>query len=284
VLSYNALMRTFARRYDESRSRDPETGVLSGAAAYEAGPDDADAAVVLVHGFIGATNNFGELPERLAAAGHRVYALRLPGHGTTPFDLEETDPAEMLNHVIAKTREAGEAHEHVFLVGHSMGGALSLLTSTIVPVDGLVLAAPHFKTTHRWWYLLPPETWANSVGQALRMVYKTDAYIQVNRQEAKDDIVSYRYVPTSGGLAAMDFAEKARHPATLKMVTCPVLLLHARDDSAASPDAAKKAFEKFGSEDGEFVWLDRSDHHVFWDYDREQVYQRILEFIATRTD
>jgi carboxylesterase len=280
---YNAVMTGLAHRFDDHQRRNPYTGVLYGAEELDLGPRDADTAVILVHGFVGASNNFNELPKRLADAGYRVRALRLPGHGTTPFDLEQAPPADMLNYVVAEVRTLKEQHKHVFLVGHSMGGALGVLAATTSDVDGLVLAGPHFKVTHRWFYLLPVETWNALTGWAVRWVYKGDAFIQVERAEVKHDIVSYRYIPAAGTAAIQHFAALARDPDTLAMVDCPVLMLEGTLDLAASPAAAEKAFGRIASKDKKLVWLEKSNHHVFWDYDREQVYKEILDFIASES-
>ncbi len=281
--TYNTIMIGLAHRYDDRQQRDPRTDALRGAEDFEFGPRDADNAVVLVHGFLGASNNFNELPQRLAAAGYRVRGLRLPGHGTTPFDLEKTGPSEELNFILGEVRLLKQRHKKVFLVGHSMGGALSVLAATSPDVDGLVLAGPHFRVTHRWFYGLPIETWNALTGWAVRWVYKSDAFIQVDRPEAKREIVSYRYVPAKAVALIDHFAALARDPVTLGMVECPVLMLHGKNDLAASPDAAEKAFNSMASKDKKLVLLDRSNHHIFWDYDREQVYTEILDFLAAKS-
>ncbi len=280
---YNTLMTGLAHRYDDRQDRDPRTGVLYGAEELDLGPRDAETAVLLVHGFVGASNNFNELPERLANAGYRVRALRLPGHGTSPLDLEKAEPADSLNYIVAQVRALKAQHKRVFVVGHSMGGALSILAAATSDVNGLILAGPYFKVTHRWFYVLPVETWNALTGWAIHWVYKGDAFIQVNRVEVKHDIVSYRYIPAAGTAAIQHFAALARDPDTLAMVECPVLMLHGKLDLAASPAAAEKAFARIASKDKRFVWLENSNHHLFWDYDREQVYKEILDFIASES-
>lgn len=281
---YNALMGGFAGRYDHRQPRDPQTGALLGAEEFDLGDPNADTAVVLVHGFLGASNNFNELPARLASEGYRVRALRLPGHGTTPFELQRIGPAEELNYILAEVRRLKARHKKVFLVGHSMGGALSTLAATSPEVDGLILAGPHFRVTHRWYYGLPVETWNKLTGWAVRWVYKSDRFIQVDRPEAKPEIVSYRFIP-SNAIALIDhFAELARDPDILAEVHCPVLILHGANDAAASPAAARQAFDDMATQDKEFVLLERSNHHIFWDYDREQVYAEILQFLKRHTD
>ena len=280
---YNTLAESLAHRWDEAQERDAISGVLAGAEPIDLGPKGADASVLLVHGFIGAPTNFGELPERLADAGYHVRAIRLPGHGTTPFELRETPASEMLSAVLGELRELQGQHKRVFIVGHSMGGALSTLAASMSETDGLVLAAPYFRVTHEWYYVLRPETWTALTAWAVRWLYKGDVFIRVNRREAKDDIVSYRWVPTEATQAADHVATLARDPHVLEQITCPVLMLHSPEDFAASPRAAERALERMASEDKTLVWMENSDHHLFWDYDREEAIAAVLEFIRRNT-
>lgn len=283
VGTYNGLIMGFARKYDDGQQRNRRTGVLQGAQQLDLGPQDAKIGVILVHGFLGAQNNFGGLPKRLATAGYRVRALRLPGHGTTPFDLERTHSVDMLNYVAAQAREMKADHEQIFLVGHSMGSTLSLLVATYADVDGVVLGAPHFKVTHFWWYGLPVETSNLLTSWAVRWVYKSDAFIRVRRPEAKLEILSYRYVPTRSARELDKLAVRARDPETLVMLTCPILLLHGAHDSASSPQVARAAFDRMAADDKTFMLLENSDHHIYMDYDREQVFEAIVDWIAAHS-
>src|SRR5690349_11940269 len=104
VSAYNAIMGGLARKFDDHQPRNRRTGILLGAESLDLGPRNADTAVILVHGFVGGSNNFNELPQQLADAGYRVRALRLPGHGTSPFDLQETQASEILNYIIEQVR------------------------------------------------------------------------------------------------------------------------------------------------------------------------------------
>ena len=280
TVTYNVVATFLAHRWDAAQDRDPETGILAEAEPIDLGPEDADVAVLLVHGFIGSSTNFGELPNALAAKGYRVRALLLPGHGTTPFELRGTSDSEMLQAVLDELDTLKANHDRVFIVGHSMGSALSTLAASKNGTDGLVIAAPYFQVTHQWYYILSPETWTSLTGWAIKWLYKGDTFIRVNRKEAKDDILSYRWVPTKATVNADRIATQARSPETLKNLTCPVLLMHSPDDFAASPKAAQRAFEQIATEEKELLWLENSDHHLFFDYDREQAIQATLDFIA----
>ena len=144
-------------RYVAQAPRDPSTGILLGAEPRDIRPARPRGAVLLVHGFNGSPNNFNDLPDRLAAAGWRVRAMLLPGHGTTPYAFEQTTPDDLRAAVTATLRELRREHDAVALLGHSMGGALAVLAAAEEPPDALLLVAPFFRVTHRWFHPLPVE-------------------------------------------------------------------------------------------------------------------------------
>lgn len=275
-----SLTRHLVDRADAHAPRDPGTGVLLGAEARNLGPADSPACAVVVHGFLGAGQNFGELPERLAEAGWRVRVLRLPGHGTSPRDLAETTPDQLIAAVDDAVTEALGAHERVALVGHSMGGTLCTLVAARQPVDALVLAAPYFGVTHKWYYGLRAETWARVWRPVFPWLYKGELFLQVNRREARDDVLSYRWAPMAGVTTLMELGRRASDPDLLRRVTCPVLVLHGRDDAAASPAAAERALTAMGAECKQLVWLERSNHHLFFDFDRDTAVAEVVQFLG----
>jgi pyruvate dehydrogenase E2 component (dihydrolipoamide acetyltransferase) len=86
--------------------------------------------LVLVHGFGGDLNNWMFNHEALAA-GRRVVALDLPGHGESTKQLERADLDELSGVVLALLDHLDIPAAH--LVGHSMGGAVSLNTARLAP-------------------------------------------------------------------------------------------------------------------------------------------------------
>jgi len=261
--------------------RDPKTGILIGAEDFWLGPEDSTGAVLMVHGFVGAGNNFNDLPERLAERGWRVHVMRLPGHGTSPRDFEKTSAEELIRAVRWELASLRQRHKRVVVISHSMGGALSVLAVSEEGADGLVLGAPFFGVSYRWFYVLPPRIWLTLTGPTLRWLYKGKLFLQINREEAKPLIVSYRWVPVRGLKTLFAIGKMASQPEGLQRVRCPVLLIVPDKDTAASPEASRKVFEKIGSENKRLVSLAKSDHHIYWDYDAPQVFDEILAFMGS---
>jgi pimeloyl-ACP methyl ester carboxylesterase len=106
-------------------------------AAWEWGAADAPL-VGLVHGWEGHGAQLGAFAAPLAAAGFRVLAFDLPGHGESPGD--EAHVPLVARVLVEVEREAGKFFA---LVGHSMGAAGAALSAIWGAAPrGLVLLAP----------------------------------------------------------------------------------------------------------------------------------------------
>lgn len=85
--------------------------------------------VVLVHGFVESADTWADTAPRIAAAGHRVYALDLDGWGysqrVAPFDAAHQS-TQLLDFITA-------LHLHPVLVGHSSGAAIVAMAALHEP-------------------------------------------------------------------------------------------------------------------------------------------------------
>jgi len=286
LLSYSCVMQRTVRRADARADRDPATGVIRGleAATISPPPGASSAtlhtACLLVHGFVGSRRDFNDLGEELARRGLTVRMMRLPGHGTSPADFARLPPGALLEAVRREFRDLRAQYAAVDVVGFSMGGALSALLAAEEPVDRLVLVAPYYRVRYFWFYLLPPETWNALVGRMVRYVPKWQRFVQVNDRSMAANIFTYDALPTAGVRQLIALGKTARRRDVLGKLKCPVLVVHSSGDVAASFRASCQAFELIGSPRKEGLWLTRSNHHVFWDYDREEVKQRIAAFLV----
>ena len=85
--------------------------------------DGAGPAVVFIHGFGGDLNNW-LFNQPALAENHTTYALDLPGHGGSTKEVGDGDVGAMVAAVCDFLQAVGVPKAH--LVGHSLGGAVSL--------------------------------------------------------------------------------------------------------------------------------------------------------------
>ena len=118
-----------------------ETVEAGGRKVCYAGAGSSGDVVLLVHGYGGDRNSWLFLQEPLAAR-YRVYALDLPGHGTSSKDVGDGSLTLLADAVFGVLGAIGAPRAH--LVGHSLGAAVALTAAARSPerVASLTLFAP----------------------------------------------------------------------------------------------------------------------------------------------
>jgi len=118
-----------------------ETADIGGRKISYVGTGQDGDVVLLVHGYGGDRNSWLFLQEPLAER-HRVYALDLPGHGTSAKDVGDGSVEMLADAVLGVLNAIGVERAH--LVGHSLGGAVAVVATARDPVrvSSLTLIAP----------------------------------------------------------------------------------------------------------------------------------------------
>ena len=80
--------------------------------------------LLLIHGIGSSADTWGDIPERLSAAGRRVIAVDLPGHGQSSRERGDYS----LGSLASTLRDLLDVADitRVHLVGHSLGGGVSM--------------------------------------------------------------------------------------------------------------------------------------------------------------
>ena len=118
-----------------------ETAEIGGRKICYVGVGQDGDVILLIHGYGGDRNSWLFLQEQLAAR-YRVYAVDLPGHGTSAKDVGDGSIALLAGSVLGVLDAIGAAHAH--LVGHSLGGAVAVAAAAREPgrISSLTLIAP----------------------------------------------------------------------------------------------------------------------------------------------
>jgi pyruvate dehydrogenase E2 component (dihydrolipoamide acetyltransferase) len=126
---------------DAGGAAELHTADVGGRKISYAGTGEQGDVVLLVHGFGGDRNSWLFLQEPMAAR-YRVYALDLPGHGTSAKDVGDGTLGVLADAVAGVLDAVGAGRAH--LVGHSMGGAVILAVAARDPgrVASVTLIAP----------------------------------------------------------------------------------------------------------------------------------------------
>ena len=82
------------------------------------------------------------------------------------------------------------------------------------------------------------------------------------------------------GHKATDMAARLQKD-VLDKIHCPVLIMHSTGDVAANPRASREVFQEIGSSQKNYITLTRSNHHILWDYERDQVTREVEAFLLS---
>ena len=232
---------------------------------------------LLVHGFTGTPKEMRPLGEYLAGIGHTVLGVRLFAHATRPDDMLRARWRDWVASVEDGWHLLNGACDTIFIMGLSMGGALSLLVASEdyarrLPVVGVVAMSTPFELVRD--PLLP---YVQYLGRIRPRVEKGPP--DWRNPEAESLHIAYPYYPTRAIAELRDLLAEMRQ--NLPGVRVPGLLMHSRLDRDGSfdPDSMTKIYERLGSREKEMIWLENSGHVITREPEQEKVFQACADFI-----
>lgn len=234
-----------------------------------------DTGCLLVHGITATPKEMRYLGEYLARQGHTVLGVRLAGHATRPADLRRVAWQDWMACVEDGWHMLRGRCQRVFVVGLSMGGALSLLFSAQFPVSGVFAMA------------VPCDVPVNPLQRRLlpylKLIGRLRPYVRKGKPDwfnkaAFEARVAYP-VNVLPAIKELDGLLKAMR-ASLPLVQVPVLLMHSRDDDYVPPEHMERIFAALGSADKQMQWVEHSDHVITEDGERERVFEAAAAFIS----
>ncbi|HXZ03534.1 MAG TPA: alpha/beta fold hydrolase [Ktedonobacteraceae bacterium] len=231
----------------------------------------SDIGVLLVHGLNGNTGDMAELEDLLQQKGFITRNMLLPGHGSKVKDMLSIGWEEWAQAVHDELSMLKELCDVVFMVGHSLGGALVLHVAAREKVAGVVpICAPL--------HLHPLLKSAVSIGKYLLPLVPTlreDVRDPEARRRYTRDV--YRWTP----LHPVD--SMVRHlpqlSTELQDITAPALIITSLHDHVVPARDGREIYRLIGSREKHLVTLHRSYHVVMKDHDREEVFDKTVAFV-----
>jgi acylglycerol lipase len=252
-------------------------------------PATVRAAVVIAHGAGEHSGRYQHVGQRLADAGYATYALDHHGHGRSagkPALLDMERAVGDLRSLISDVR--GEDPERrVFLLGHSMGGCISLVYACRhqEEIDGLILSSPLAA-------LQAASAPMRIASKALGAVAPGLGVYAVPTEKISHDpdvVRAYEEDPLvfHGKLPARTIAELTRaieaFPEEVPSLTLPLLVFHGSADEITPVDGSEMVIEEAGSADKTFVLLDGLYHETMNEPEQDEVLDLVVGWLDERS-
>lgn len=262
-----------------SLSWDRDTGVVRGAEPVRL-DRGRPRACLLLHGWISSPADFGVLPQALDEGGWDVYAPLHPGHGTRPVELEGVTAEEILDGARQNYQELLERYDQVAIVGHSLGGTVATILAAERPPTRLVLVAPFFDVTYKWYYVLPPRLWASLISPFVHHLGGAPEMRRLPMGERGGGPLVYGAVPTSALAILLDIRRLALEKTIPERLTMPVRLIYSASDDRSSPAAIERFYRRIPGGSKSILSLTGSSHYIFHDSEGGRVIRSIGGFLA----
>lgn len=252
-------------------------------------PEGEPQAVLLIaHGGAEHSGRYGNIVDHLLPKGYAIHGMDHRGHGKSEgrrvYVDRFSDYVDDLR-TFFKMVKGWHPDDKIFLIGHSLGGAISLAYALRYQDElaGLVLSGAFTKVGESVSTLLI------AVGNIIARILPTMGMVvldssAISRDPATikaydDDPLVYRGKITAR-LGAETIKTMQRFPAQVSQITLPILIMHGAADRLSDPLGSQRLFEAVSSADKTLKLYDGYYHEIFNDLGRERVLGDVENWLA----
>lgn len=221
--------------------------------------------IVLCHGFNGTPQSMEYLGEHLANYGYTVLIPRLKGHGTHVKDMEACMYEEWIINLQDAYENLKKTCNKVYIVGQSMGGALTLQVAAQQNVDGIFLinAAVTDVAYKEYQYENKP----SMIDEGTPDIKKTAVHE-----------ITYDQVPLKAIHQLLDLMDNTKNK--VKHVSSPTVIFKSKIDHVVSPTNSDYIFNHISTSEKLLIELENSYHVASMDYDAPIIVDNIHKTIT----
>lgn len=234
---------------------------------------ESSVGVLLCHGFTGSPHSLTGVAADLAERGYRVRLPRLPGHGTSWQQMNQTGWQDWYARVEQELNVLAHECDQVFVLGLSMGGSLALRLAALHPhiVGGVILINPAVTSQDKRLLAVPV---------LARVLPSLEGLANDIRKPGVDEM-GYSRTPLKALRSMTRLWRDVR--SRLPQVRQPTLLFRSVTDHVVDPSSAQLIASRIGTDDFTEVLLHDSYHVATMDYDAELILERTAEFLAAHS-
>jgi carboxylesterase len=221
--------------------------------------------VLLSHGYTASTAEVRILGRLLREEGFTVAGPLLPGHMTSPEDMNRCRWEDWVAAMDMAYQEIATQCEIVFIGGESMGALVALYVASKHPeIAGLLIYAPALRIARQKAFLA-------------RLLYRFVPYVNKQRIEPVNLWQGYTVNPVPALVQMLKLQDEILQK--LPTIRQPMLLVQGRLDTDIDLRGVEILYQEIGSDIKDLYWMEKSIHTVIMDHELDQVYQVTQQFL-----
>lgn len=268
----NLFLQEYEKNYKAGESKPREIGM-----PFLLMAPGSDTGALLIHGLMAAPAEVREWADFLYAGGLTVYAPRLSGHGTSSGDLSTRNAQDWLasvdrGHALLKT-----CCTKILVAGFSTGAGLALQSVILKPRDFeavIAVSAPfRFKSfSSRFADLL------HGFNLCCLRCGQDRLAVEFVKNDADNPHINYLLCPVSSFVQVKKLMRSVRR--RLADIQIPALIIQGRHDPKVAPKSGPAIYERLGSHQKRFAWIDFNRHGIVLGPIAREVFKEVESFLS----
>ena len=232
---------------------------------------NSEKVLLFIHGFTASPSEVYPIARLLhEKTGYTSIGMLLPGHGSTPKELNQTGWHDWFEAGEKQLLELINQHAQVFVIGLSLGGLLALYAAQeIKGLSGVVAINAPIYTQFRFL------TASASVMRYIKPYYpKTNRKTEFLREQGR---FAYDVTPIKAFRSMMRLRNRVIKG--LGKIDIPVFIMQSLKDESVNPRSAKFIMDRINGSNAKLVELENSEHVATMGIEKEKIAAEIAGFI-----
>lgn len=243
-------------------------------------PEQIKGVLIFTHGIAEYSKSYHEIANFFKEENYLVLTYDLRGHGKTIGKRGYIKSYKMaLNDLNMLVNIAKQYNENVFLIGHSLGGVITNLYSSLYNnVNGVIITASpttYLKELKAFRFI--PKFLTNNL--KIKTWFEDPKLFHVNNYVVDSYDIKYFYVKYATEMLIKGMKVLIKNTNNYKT---PILMFYSEADKLSKVKYGEDFYNKISSTDKELVVLKESYHNIFNDIEKETVINKTLNWINKR--
>jgi carboxylesterase len=235
---------------------------MDGESFFLEGEKNVTTGLLFIHGFTATTVEVRPIANYFYKVGYTVAAPLLPGHGSTPAEMNKVALTDWIDKVEESYSLLRMLKEKIIVFGESMGALLALnLAKNHPEIDQLFLFSPALEINGLW---------------KSRYIWPFIPYIYKKNTDDSMAWQGYNVVPLHAAGELLKLQQIVKK--ILPKITIPSIVFLGKNDKTINLEGGVKTYELLASKTKKLIWLEESSHCILIDKEL----QKVLEIVLAR--